>query len=116
MQMTGTTHPPAGATALLPALDDAVWRLSWYYLPIVLLSSVLVLVSALIVNNAQRRYPIFWFTPARPAIAKVPEDLGAPETVPSSAERDESFNKPALDVTLPPQDRGEKGATGVDVV
>ncbi|EPT00612.1 hypothetical protein FOMPIDRAFT_130327 [Fomitopsis schrenkii] len=73
MQMTGTTHPPAGATALLPALDDDIWHLSWYYLPVVLLSSTLVLVSALIVNNVQRRYPMFWFTPAKPltAIAKV---------------------------------------------
>ncbi|KAH9922501.1 HPP family-domain-containing protein [Fomitopsis serialis] len=67
MQITGTTHPPAGATALLPALDDDVWHLSWYYLPVVLLSSMLVLVTALLVNNVQRRYPTFWFTPAIPA-------------------------------------------------
>lgn len=79
MQMTGTTHPPAGATPLVPALDDAVWKLNWYYLPVVLLSSILVLMSALIVNNVQRRYPTHWNTPtSSPAIANVSVDLGAP--------------------------------------
>ena len=37
-----------------------------YYLPIILLSSSLVLVVALIVNNVQRRYPQFWFVPSSP--------------------------------------------------
>ncbi|KAL4897158.1 HPP family-domain-containing protein [Aspergillus ambiguus] len=66
MDITETTHPPAGATALLPATDDAVWRLSWYYLPVVLLSSALLLVVALIINNIQRRYPSFWVAPPKP--------------------------------------------------
>lgn len=65
MQATGTTHPPAGATALLPATDDTVARLSWYYLPVVLLSSAIMLPVALIVNNLQRRYPLFWVMPPR---------------------------------------------------
>lgn len=60
MQMTATTHPPAGATALLVATNDEVWALSWYYLPVILLSSTLVLVVALLVDNVQRRYPVFW--------------------------------------------------------
>lgn len=64
MQITKTVHPPAGATALLPAVDDQVWNLSWYYLPVVLLSSTMVLAVALLVNNVQRRYPVFWFAPA----------------------------------------------------
>ncbi|KAJ5835307.1 hypothetical protein N7447_001333 [Penicillium robsamsonii] len=62
MQITETTHPPAGATALLPAVDQAVWALSWYYLPVVLLSSTMLLAVALIVNNIQRRYPVFWIS------------------------------------------------------
>ncbi|KAK7059001.1 hypothetical protein VNI00_001625 [Paramarasmius palmivorus] len=67
MQITGTTHPPAGATALLAAVDDDVRDIGWYYLPVVLLSSALVLAIALLINNIQRRYPIFWFVPAKPA-------------------------------------------------
>lgn len=67
MQLTGTTHPPAGATALLPATNDEVWNLSWYYLPVVLLSSTMLMCCALLLNNnMHRRYPVFWFTPPTP--------------------------------------------------
>lgn len=66
MQITQTTHPPAGATALLPATDQAIWELSWYYLPVVLLSSVILTAVAVLLNNIQRRYPTFWFTPNKP--------------------------------------------------
>jgi CBS-domain-containing membrane protein len=41
MQLTGTTHPPAGITAVLPATDDVICNLSWYYLPLVLISSII---------------------------------------------------------------------------
>ncbi|KAF8799410.1 hypothetical protein BYT27DRAFT_7149691 [Phlegmacium glaucopus] len=70
MQMTGTTHPPAGATALLAAVNTEVRDIGWYYLPVVLLTSALALVVALFTNNIQRRYPVFWFYPST-AKAKV---------------------------------------------
>ncbi|KAL8807155.1 MAG: hypothetical protein Q9182_000837 [Xanthomendoza sp. 2 TL-2023] len=76
MQVTDTTHPPAGATALLAAIDEDVRGLGWYLLPVVLLSSVLVLVTALLVNNIQRRYPVFWIQPGVPAEAKDEEEAG----------------------------------------
>ncbi|XDG05530.1 hypothetical protein ABKA04_005145 [Annulohypoxylon sp. FPYF3050] len=66
MQVTDTTHPPAGATALLPAVDMDIWNLSWYFLPVVLLSSTMVLAVALLLNNIQRVYPTFWINPAPP--------------------------------------------------
>ena len=67
MQMSATTHPPAGATALLAAVNDDVMDIGWYYLPVILLSSTLVLAVALLVNNIQRKYPIYWFEPHKPA-------------------------------------------------
>lgn len=67
MQVTDTTHPPAGATALLPAVDADIWNLSWYYLPVVLLSSVMVLAVALLINNIQRAYPVYWIAPTPPS-------------------------------------------------
>lgn len=70
MQITKTTHPPAGATALLPATNAQIFAMSWYFLPVVLLSSMLVLVTALLINNLQRRYPIFWISPTVPVPAK----------------------------------------------
>ncbi|KAJ7510830.1 HPP family protein, partial [Mycena galericulata] len=69
MQITATTHPPAGATALLAAVDAEVYVMGWYYLPVVLLSSILVLASALVINNIQRRYPVFWLAPTIPGVA-----------------------------------------------
>ncbi|KAI9792801.1 MAG: hypothetical protein M1816_001533 [Peltula sp. TS41687] len=78
MQLTRTMHPPAGATALLAAISPDIYDLSWYYLPVILLSSFLVLVTALLFNNIQRRYPMFWIAPAVPAIAQPSPALGAP--------------------------------------
>lgn len=60
MHLTKTTHPPAGATALLPCIDQHIWALRWYFLPVLLLSSSIVLVTALMINNIQRQYPKFW--------------------------------------------------------
>lgn len=76
MQLTGTTHPPAGATALLPATNEAIWQLSWYYLPVVLLSSTMLMCFALLLNNLHRRYPVFWIAPTPPKPA--PEPVSAP--------------------------------------
>ncbi|KAF7341428.1 HPP family protein [Mycena venus] len=70
MQITETTHPPAGATALLAAVSPDMYSMGWYYLPIILLSSTLVLVSALLINNIQRRYPVYWWEPVIPPMAK----------------------------------------------
>ena len=78
MDITKTTHPPAGATALLPATSNDVYNLSWYFLPIVLLSSAIVLATALLINNIQRRYPMFWITPVVPATVESSPSLGAP--------------------------------------
>ncbi|TFK35003.1 HPP family protein [Crucibulum laeve] len=82
MQITGTTHPPAGATALLAAVNTDIRDIGWYYLPVVLLTSTLALVVALITNNIQRRYPVFWFKPAIPGALPPPE-----AAQPASAEK-----------------------------
>ncbi|MCJ1443262.1 MAG: hypothetical protein MMC23_003760 [Stictis urceolatum] len=66
MAVTETTHPPAGATALLPAVDEGVRELGWYLLPVVLLSSSMILATGLVVNNLQRRWPVFWWKPGTP--------------------------------------------------
>jgi len=77
MKITKTTHPPAGATALLVASDPAVYDLGWYYLPIVILSSIVVLVLALFFNNVQRQYPTYWISPPAPP---APSSSPAPVT------------------------------------
>ena len=92
MQLTGTTHPPAGATALLPATSEEIWRLSWYYLPVVLLSSVMLMVCALLFNNLHRRYPVFWIAPAPPIPAVSPAPVPAPVDV--SLEEEKAAKSP----------------------
>ncbi|TFK21401.1 HPP-domain-containing protein [Coprinopsis marcescibilis] len=63
MQMTGTTHPPAGATALLAAINPDIRSIGWFYVPVVLMASSIALIVALFTNNMQRRYPTYWWTP-----------------------------------------------------
>jgi CBS-domain-containing membrane protein len=66
MLITGTTHPPAGATALNAAVESKVVTLSWHYIPTVLASSLIMLGWALIINNlGRRRYPTYWWSPGR---------------------------------------------------
>ena len=67
MQMTATTHPPAGATALLAIVNDDALEIGWYLIAVTTLSSVLVLAVALLINNLQRRYPVYWWEPHPPA-------------------------------------------------
>lgn len=63
MTLTDTVHPPAGATALLAVTDPAVARLRWALVPLVLLGAAAVLAVACLVNNCQRRFPLYWWTP-----------------------------------------------------
>lgn len=63
MALTKTVHPPAGATALLAVVDDKVVRLGWFLVPVVLCGCGLMLVVALLVNNIQRQFPMYWWTP-----------------------------------------------------
>lgn len=63
MALTGTVHPPAGATALLGVTADEVARIGWLLVPMVVLSSAVMFVVAFMVNNIQRRFPLYWWTP-----------------------------------------------------
>lgn len=62
MALTGTVHPPAGATALLAVVNPDVRVLGWLLIPVILLGCTLMLSVALLVNNLQRRFPVYWWT------------------------------------------------------
>lgn len=53
----------SGAIALMAVVNEDIHSLGWYFLPVILLSTSFVLVLALVLNNIQRRYPVFWFSP-----------------------------------------------------
>ncbi|KAJ9211105.1 hypothetical protein DTO166G4_7242 [Paecilomyces variotii] len=84
MLITGTAHPPAGATGLNAAVQSQIVTLSWRYLPTVLASSLIMLGWALVINNVgRRRYPLHWWAPG-PVFVIPPEEqpdaqLGAQE-------------------------------------
>lgn len=60
MQLSRTTHPPAGANPLLVMLTGAPW--SFLASP-VLIGSVAIVLVALLCNNLspERRYPSYWW-------------------------------------------------------
>ena len=64
MALTGTVHPPAGATALLAVVDESAAALGWMLIPAMMLGCAVMLAVALLVNNIQRRFPSYWWTPA----------------------------------------------------
>ncbi|CZS91295.1 related to HPP family protein [Rhynchosporium agropyri] len=63
MGITKTIHPPAGATALLASTSPDIEKLGWMLVPLIILGSVLMLAVACVVNNIQRTFPIYWWTP-----------------------------------------------------
>lgn len=106
MSITKTVHPPAGATALLCATEVAVTELGWWFLPIMLVGSMLMLVSALIINNVARKYPVYWWTPADLAsirkkdtkdVEKAPEPEKKPDPTAQKPEADKSRGYSASD-------------------
>jgi CBS-domain-containing membrane protein len=86
MHLTKTTHPPAGATALMPCIDQHIWALRWYFLPVLLLSSMVVLVTACIGNNIMRQYPKFWVAQIPPAPEPKEKDMEQQKKVESEGE------------------------------
>lgn len=62
MAITKTIHPPSGGTALIAATQADIRALGWYYVPVVMLSAVLMMTIGLITNNIQRQYPMYWWT------------------------------------------------------
>lgn len=64
MTVTGTLHPPGGATALIAVIGSPkIHALGyWYVLVPVGLGAIILLVTALIANNfwPSRRYPLYW--------------------------------------------------------
>ncbi|KAF4589706.1 HPP family protein [Ophiocordyceps camponoti-floridani] len=74
MNLSGTVHPPAGATALLAVVDPRIVRLGWLLLPVIMLGCGLMLVLALLVDNIDRRFPLYWWTAQSLSCAKQNEN------------------------------------------
>ncbi|KAL5114529.1 hypothetical protein ACEQ8H_007562 [Pleosporales sp. CAS-2024a] len=63
MLLTNTVHPPGGATAVLAAMEPAITAMGWYFVGLVLWGATLMLGVGLVINNIQRQFPMYWWTP-----------------------------------------------------
>ncbi|KAK2626542.1 hypothetical protein QTJ16_003717 [Diplocarpon rosae] len=63
MSFTKTVHPPAGATALLASTSPEIEKIGWFLVPLIILGSTLMLAVACVLNNVQRQFPMYWWTP-----------------------------------------------------
>ena len=65
MHLTGTLHPPGGATALIAVIGgESVHSLGYLYVLMpTALGAIVMLIIALIINNIpkNRKYPEFWY-------------------------------------------------------
>jgi hypothetical protein len=73
MAMTNTVHPPGGATAVLATVDPTIIALGWMFIPLLLLGSILMTFVALAINNIQRQFPVFWWTPQDVGVRERPD-------------------------------------------
>lgn len=81
MQLTGTVHPPGGATALIAAYHRTAGPRYTYILD-VFLSITAMTVWAIFVNNlGRRRYPTHWLVPKKPT----PAPAAPPPPAPTAA-------------------------------
>lgn len=81
MGMTKTVYPPAGATCLLAATSQQVSDLGWILVPVAMGASAIMVVTALLINNIQRQFPIWWWTelPLTPPSKQQDEEKGDDE-------------------------------------
>ncbi|PVI03436.1 HPP family protein [Periconia macrospinosa] len=63
MLLTGTVHPPGGASAVLAATSPDITAMGWYFVGLVMLGTSLMLCVACVINNIQRVFPVYWWTP-----------------------------------------------------
>ncbi|KAI8645295.1 HPP family-domain-containing protein, partial [Parasitella parasitica] len=77
MQITKCVHPPGGASALIPVVTTAILDIKWFYIGVVALSAVIQVAVACLVNNIERRYPVYWWAPNEAPIKFNPTELAA---------------------------------------
>lgn len=76
MSLTGTVHPPGGATAVLAATNKEIIAMGWMFPVFILMASVLMLIVACLFNNTFRQYPVFWWSAEHVGQAYKPRSEG----------------------------------------
>ncbi|KAG9196452.1 hypothetical protein G6011_01573 [Alternaria panax] len=79
MLLTNTVHPPGGASAVLAATEPVITAMGWYFVGLVLWGTTLMVIVGLVVNNIQRQFPIYWWTPLDLRKAKIEDEEVMPD-------------------------------------
>jgi hypothetical protein len=79
MLLTNTVHPPGGASAVLAATDPIITAMGWYFVGLVLWGTTLMVIVGLVINNVQRQFPIYWWTPVDLRKAKIQDEEVVPD-------------------------------------
>jgi len=79
MLLTNTVHPPGGASAVLAATDPIITAMGWYFVGLVLWGTTLMVMVGLVINNIQRQFPIYWWTPLDLRKAKIEDEEVVPD-------------------------------------
>lgn len=111
MLLTNTVHPPGGASAVLAATEPAITAMGWYFVGLVMWGTTLMLAVGLVINNIQRQFPVYWWTPVDLRKAKrkdeemMPDAQGGVKTKKTGAGEDDDENEriqiTGTDICLP---------------
>ncbi|KAF5660140.1 HPP family protein [Fusarium heterosporum] len=90
MALTKTIHPPAGATALIAVVDDRILGLGWFFIAVVAFNCTVMFGVALLVNNVQRAFPVYWWTPVDLKSLRAERQMEKPVDIENKGERFDS--------------------------
>lgn len=107
MLLTNTVHPPGGASAVLAATEPTITAMGWYFVGLVMWGSALMVAVGLVINNIQRQFPVYWWTPIDLRRAKrrdeetIPDAQVGVERKETDATRKELIQITSDDIQLP---------------
>jgi hypothetical protein len=102
MLLTGTVHPPGGASAVLAATEPVITAMGYYFVGLVAFGTFLMLAVALILNNIQRQFPMYWWTPLDLHTVKkeIPEEIPDAEGGLEKRMTEEDIETKALEIHI----------------
>lgn len=107
MLLTNTVHPPGGASAVLAATEPTITAMGWYFVGLVMWGTTLMIAVGLVINNIQRQFPVYWWTPMDVVKAKrrdeetMPDAQGGVERKKTDVTREERIQITGDDIALP---------------
>jgi hypothetical protein len=74
--------------------------MGWYFVGLIMFGALLMLIVGLIVNNIQRQFPVYWWTPLPLRETRKPDLEAGPGVVEGGEERDENLEETEIEEKL----------------